>query len=75
MATAVENLTASVATLTTAVTDSVGALDDIAAKLAAAIAGGVTDPAVQAAADSINTLSASLEAAVAKDDPQTAPSA
>lgn len=72
MATAVENLTASVASLTSAVGAAVTALDDIAAKLAAAIAAGNTDPAVQAAADSITSLSQGLSDAVARDDPPVA---
>ncbi len=69
MSAATDNLTAAVAALTTTVNATVAALDDLAAKLAAAIAGGVSDPAVQAAADELATLSANLSAAVAKDDP------
>lgn len=62
----VDDLKAAVANLTDAVTASVTALDDLAAKLAAS---GSTDPAVADAITAINAEADALRAAVAKDDP------
>lgn len=69
MTQALDNIAAAVSGLEGSLTAAMALLDDIKAKLDAAIAGGNSDPAIQALADKLTADKAALDAKVAADTP------